>query len=316
MDTLIRLSLAKAVLDLQGHLPNDMATSPIAISFTGIVPADRVWNINSVLNAMGDSFESWPTSPMVRHSSGVLAAAGAHHLWAVNLYLIVLMGSAVFAHTFLNSGLLTRRFGPHAKLDAFLRNNRHLHPAQFVGAATRAGRVLHNALSRLGKSQAKRILLSRLPRYLRRPALKAGRRWVDKQAVLGCIRRYPGFGMYNASVYWRMFRLRYPTYPITQDNSFCYVGPTGSGTTRPCLARSFKTNTMQISLLISFAACKASSPGTSAYAQLQEIATSSYKPKLTSPGSWPLRRDGAMHAANTVSSWLHICTDIPDPPGM
>ena len=119
------------------------------ISFSWIVPADRDRDISSVLSAMGDSLESWPASPMVRHSRGILAAAGAHHPWTVNLYLIVLMGSNAFTHSFLNSGLLARRFGPRAKLDAFLRNNRPLHPAQFIGAATRGGRVLHNALSRL-----------------------------------------------------------------------------------------------------------------------------------------------------------------------
>ena len=122
------------------------------------------------------------------------------------------------------SGLANQVLGPRAKMDCVLRG-RGCHPASVVADATQAWRVLQRTLRQLGRSQAKRTLLHRLPATLVRPQMKANRWWTPKRDILGHIRKFPGYGIFLASAYWQLLRLRHPTYPTAQENTCAHLGP-------------------------------------------------------------------------------------------
>ena len=225
IDMLIRILLARSILDLAEDIPESLSTSSCDLLFSGIPQPTGGLHLSAVLDAMGGRLQSWPTSPLVVLAKQCLEVAPNPDVWAVNLYLIIFLGTATFAQALLSSGAtLLSALGPRAKLDHFLRGFSQ-HPAQLVSDSTRAGRVLAQTLAGLGPTQAKRVLLQRVPSRLTRPAIKIGRQWAPKKDIIQHILRFQGFGPFLASAYWQLYRLRYPTYPSAVDGSFGLLGP-------------------------------------------------------------------------------------------
>ena len=222
LDVILHLLLARSVLDAAGALPATLADFNCDLTFEGSTPAATGWTAKAVLAEMGDTFVSWPTSPFT--TAALQVAQLAPEQAFDNLVLLCIMGSSLFATQYLNSTACALRASACAKMAAFLKFRR-AHPATLVGRSTRAGRVLHGRLRRLGKMDAKRTLLHSTPLGLERPRLKTGKKWNSKRCIVSQLSNIPGFGPYTVSVFWQLYRRCFPTFPVQLDKSFCTTGP-------------------------------------------------------------------------------------------
>ena len=134
------------------------------------------------------------------------------------------MGSSLFETQYLNSTACTFRASARDKMAANVKFRR-AHQATLVGRSTRAGRVLHGRLHRLGKMDAKRTLLHSIPLGLECPHLKTGKT-VELQA-LHCqpAEQHAWVGPYTVSAFWQLCRRCFPTFPVQLDKSYCTTGP-------------------------------------------------------------------------------------------
>ena len=55
--------------------------------------------------------------------------------------------------------------------------------------------------------------------------MKSNRQCTTKRDVMKQILAFPGFGLFLASANWQLFRLRFPTYPSSEDGQFALLGP-------------------------------------------------------------------------------------------
>ena len=102
---------------------------------------------------------------------------------------------------------------------------RRAHPATLVGRSTRAGRVLHARLHRLGKMDAKRTWLHSIPLGLERPRLKTGKKWNSKRCIVSQLSNIPGFGPCTVSAFWQLYLRCFAPFPVQLDKSDCTTGP-------------------------------------------------------------------------------------------
>ena len=65
IDMLIRILLARSILDLAEDIPESLSTSSCDLLFSGIPQPTGGLHLSAVLDAMGGRLQSWPTSPLV-----------------------------------------------------------------------------------------------------------------------------------------------------------------------------------------------------------------------------------------------------------
>ena len=65
IDMLIRILLARSILDLAEDIPESLSTSSCDLLFSGIPQPAGGLHLSAVLDAMGGRLQSWPTSPLV-----------------------------------------------------------------------------------------------------------------------------------------------------------------------------------------------------------------------------------------------------------
>ena len=96
IDMLIRILLARSILDLAEDIPESLSTSSCDLLFSGIPQPTGGLHLSAVLDAMGGRLQSWPTSPLV-----VLAQPRC--FGQLNLYLIIFLGIAGLAFIWCHS---------------------------------------------------------------------------------------------------------------------------------------------------------------------------------------------------------------------
>lgn len=103
IDMLIRILLARSILDLAEDIPESLSTSSCDLLFSGIPQPTGGLHLSAVLDAMGGRLQSWPTSPLVVLAKQCLEVAPNPDVWAVNLYLIIFLGIAGLAFIWCHS---------------------------------------------------------------------------------------------------------------------------------------------------------------------------------------------------------------------